>query len=91
MVDPRRIVVLYEPDHRNILYAGDFDPLARAGDIVHVSGAIETLIERNRTAVTESLIMAAGFDHFLERAQKAVQQCGVDPSSMISETFGPKP
>src|SRR6188474_3817965 len=24
--DPRRIVVLYEPDQRHILYAGDFDP-----------------------------------------------------------------
>src|SRR3954469_21394800 len=41
--DPRPITVLYEPDHRYILYAGDFDPLARDGRIVHESGKIETL------------------------------------------------
>src|SRR4051812_41466298 len=46
--DERAITVLYEPDHRNILYAGDFDPLARAGTIVHESGKIEALIARNR-------------------------------------------
>ncbi|HYI13506.1 MAG TPA: FAD-dependent oxidoreductase [Thermoanaerobaculia bacterium] len=33
--DPRSITVLYEPDQRHILYAGDFDPLARAGQITH--------------------------------------------------------
>src|SRR5205807_287368 len=36
--DARKITVLYEPDHRHILYAGDFDPLARNGSIVHESG-----------------------------------------------------
>lgn len=70
--DPRRISVLYEPDARNILYAGDFDPLARAGHITHVSGPIETLVERNRAALKESLVMAAGFDPFLDRARKAI-------------------
>src|SRR5204863_3521808 len=39
--DPRTIHVLYEPDQRQILYAGDFDPLARAGQIVHESGPSE--------------------------------------------------
>jgi hypothetical protein len=35
---------LFEPDQRHILYAGDFDPLARDGAIVHESGKIEALI-----------------------------------------------
>lgn len=89
--DPRRICVLYEPDARNILYAGDFDPLARAGHITHESGAIETLVERNRAGIKESLIMATGFDPFLERARKAVLSIEADADAMITETFGPQP
>ena len=89
--DPRRICVLYEPDARNILYAGDFDPLARSGHIRHESGAIETLIERNRASIKDAVVMAAGFDPFLERARTALQSIEVDPSAMISETFGPQP
>lgn len=89
--DSRKICVLYEPDARNILYAGDFDPLARAGHITHESGSIETLVERNRTGIKESLVMAAGFDPFLERARKAIQGIEADPDAMISETFGPQP
>ncbi len=87
--DPRRIIVLYEPDQRHILYAGDFDPLARAGHITHESGPIEGLVERNRAAVKESIVMAAGFDPFLDRARKAVEAIGGDPATMITETFGP--
>jgi ferredoxin-NADP reductase len=89
--DPRRPVVLYEPDQRNILYAGDFDPLARSGHIIHESGSIETLIERNRTTIKGGSVMAAGFDPFLERVRKALESIEVDPSGMISETFGPQP
>ena len=89
--DPRPIYVLYEPDQRNILYAGDFDPLARAGQIVHVSGPVETLVERFRTAVKDSVVMAAGFDPFLERARKALQAIEVDADAMITESFGPQP
>jgi len=87
--DPRRIIVLYEPDQRHILYARDFDPLARAGHITHESGSIETLVVRNRTAVKESIVMAAGFDPFLDRARQAVESIGADASAMITETFGP--
>lgn len=87
--DPRRIIVLYEPDQRHILYAGDFDPLARAGHITHESGPIEGLVERNRAAVKESIVMAAGFDPFLDRARQAVDAIGGDPDTMITETFGP--
>lgn len=89
--DQRKITVLYEPDARNILYAGDFDPLARAGHITHESGPIETLIERNRAAIKGALVMAAGFDPFLERARKAVESIQADPGAMITETFGPQP
>ncbi len=89
--DSRRIAVLYEPDARNILYAGDFDPLARAGHITHESGPIETLVERNRVAIKESLVMAAGFDPFLERARKAIASIQADADAMITETFGPQP
>jgi len=89
--DPREIYVLYEPDQRQILYAGDFDPLARAGQIVHESGPIEILVERNRAKIKGSTVMAAGFDPFLERARKALDSIQADSSAMLSETFGPQP
>jgi ferredoxin-NADP reductase len=89
--DSRQIVVLYEPDKRHILYAGDFDPLARSGQIVHVSGAIETLIEKNRGAIERSILMAAGFDPFLERVRESLTRAGADVNALISETFGPQP
>jgi ferredoxin-NADP reductase len=89
--DSRDIVVLYEPDQRHILYAEDFDPLARSGQIVHMSGPIETLIERKRAAVTTSILMAAGFEEFLLRARTCVKKIGVDPGSVIEESFGPTP
>jgi ferredoxin-NADP reductase len=91
MKDPRKIIVLYEPDQRNILYAGDFDPLARAGDIVHESGPLETLVERNRSAIKESIVMAAGFDPFLQRARQALESVNADADGAITETFGPEP
>ena len=89
--DARTITVLYEPDQRYILYAGDFDPLARAGDIVHMSGAIEPLIERNRKALAEGLVMAVGFDPFLDRAKKSMTSLDLSWGDVISESFGPQP
>jgi ferredoxin-NADP reductase len=89
--DPRRAIVLYEPDHRHILYAGDFDPLARDGAIVHESGPIETLIARNRRRLAGAILMAAGFDPFLHRAHRALDENGIDPSAMITESFGAQP
>ena len=89
--DERPIVVLYEPDQRNILYAGDFDPLARSGQIIHESGPIETLVERNRSRMKDSIVMAAGFDPFLDRARAALESIEADSSAMISESFGPQP
>lgn len=89
--DKRPISVLYEPDQRHILYAGDFDPLARDGAIVHESGKIETLIARNRKKLESSFKMVAGFDGFLARVQSALRANGIDPSEVIFETFGPEP
>ena len=86
--DPRKVTVLYEPDQHYILYAADFDPLARNGDIVHMSGAIEGLVERNRTSLAPSAVMTVGFDEFLERAHGALKRAGVDSGNVISETFG---
>ena len=89
--DPRRITVLYEPDRRHILYAGDFDPLARSGAIVHESGPIETLIDRNRGAINGAIVMAAGFDGFLARVAESLDRATLDPAQVITETFGPEP
>jgi ferredoxin-NADP reductase len=89
--DSRPITVLYEPDRRHILYAADFDPLARSGAIVHESGRIETLIERNRNILRDAVLMACGFDPFLSRVRKALETIAIDPDVVISETFGPMP
>jgi len=89
--DRRKITVLYEPDQRHILYAGDFDPLARNGSIIHESGKIEALIARNRKTLESSRKMAAGFDGFLARVQSALRANGMDTSDVIVETFGPEP
>jgi ferredoxin-NADP reductase len=89
--DPRAITVLYEPDQRHILYAADFDPLARDGAISHESGKIETLIARNRRKLESSLKMAAGFDGFLARVHSALHTNGVEASDAIVESFGPEP
>src|SRR5258707_5508956 len=58
--DSRSITVLYEPDRRHILYATDFDPLARAGQIVHESGRIEAPMQRNPRSLVEATLMAGG-------------------------------
>ena len=89
--DPRAITVLYEPDARHILYAADFDPLARSGAIVHESGKIETLIARNRERMMSSTLMAAGFDPFIDRVADALREHGISAKNLISETFGPQP
>lgn len=89
--DPRKITVLYEPDRRHILYAADFDPLARSGAITHMSGAIETLMDRNRAAMDGAIVMAAGFDGFLERVSECLQSARVEPGVVISESFGLEP
>ena len=89
--DSRAVTVLYEPDRRHILYAADFDPLARARQIVHESGRIETLMQRNRRSLTGATLMAAGFDPFLDRVSVALREHDVNPASMITESFGPVP
>src|SRR5436305_6639493 len=77
--DSRSITVLHEPDPRHILYAADFDPLARAGQIVHESGRIEALMQRNRRSLVEATLMAAGFDPFLDRVRAELRLYEIDP------------
>jgi len=89
--DPRKITVLYEPDGKNILYSGDFDPMARDGAIRHESGAIEVLIERNRKLLSEARLMIAGFDPFLRRAQDTLRAAGMKLDGAIVESFGALP
>jgi ferredoxin-NADP reductase len=89
--DPREICVLYEPDQRNILYAGDFDPLTREGAIRHESGKIDVLIARNRERISSATLMAAGFDPFIDRVSDALHENGINPKALIQETFGPMP
>jgi ferredoxin-NADP reductase len=89
--DPRPITVLYEPDEKDILYAGDFDPLARDGKIRHESGRIAVLIERNRKALQRSRLMIAGFDPFLAQVQECFEKHGLHFDDAIVETFGPLP
>jgi ferredoxin-NADP reductase len=89
--DPRKICVLYEPDQRNILYAADFDPLARDGAIRHESGKIETLIARNRKLIPEATVMVAGFDPFIDRVVDSLREHAIATKNLISETFGAMP
>ncbi len=89
--DPRSVCVLYEPDQRNILYAADFDPLARDGAIRHESGKIETLIARNRKLIPAATVMVAGFDPFIDRVVDSLRENAIDTTNMISETFGVMP
>jgi ferredoxin-NADP reductase len=88
--DPRRITVLYEPDHRYILYAADFDPLARTGAIAHESGKIETLIARHLRSLSAATKMAAGFEPFLDRVRDALRENAVD-GDLVTESFGATP
>ena len=88
--DPRRIIVLYEPDQRHILYAADFDPLARSGAITHESGKIETLISRNIRLLNDATKLAAGFEPFLDRVREALAQNDI-AGELVTESFGQVP
>jgi ferredoxin-NADP reductase len=86
--DPRPITVLYEPDRSNILYAGDFDPLAKSGRIVYESGDIGILVKRHHKELVSSTLMIAGFDPFLDKARQALTKAGAAPDRAIIESFG---
>ena len=49
------------------------------------------LVERNRVRCIGSVLMAAGFDPFLERAASALRRTGIDAGNLITESFGPQP
>lgn len=86
--DPRGITVLYEPDGANILYARDFDPLAKAGKIVYESGEVSILVRRHQSELPAAVLMIAGFDPFLDRARDALTRAGAAVDHAIIETFG---
>ena len=86
--DPRGINVLYEPDGANILYARDFDPLAKSGKITYESGEVGTLVRRHQSKLLSAVLMMAGFDPFLDRARQALTRAGVAADHAIVETFG---
>ena len=58
---------------------------------VHESGKIETLIQRNRRVLSDAIVMAAGFDPFLDRVRAALRENEISPAELITETFGPLP
>jgi len=89
--DERGITVLYEPAGDVVLYAADFEPMARNGSIRYERGPIETLLEPHREALANSTVMAAGFDDFLGRVKSVAAKFGVASDRVFYETFGPLP
>jgi hypothetical protein len=48
-------------------------------------------MQRNRRSLIGATLMAAGFDPFLDRVRAELRLHEIDPSIVISETFGPLP
>jgi hypothetical protein len=48
-------------------------------------------MQRNRRSLIDATLMAAGFDPFLDRVRAELRLHEIDPSIVISETFGPLP
>lgn len=89
--DPRAITVLYEPAGDVILYAADFEPMARNGSIRYERGPMDKLLEAQREALAASTIMAAGFEDFLGRVKGLAAKFSVPADRIFYETFGPLP
>lgn len=86
--DRRPITVLYEPRGSNVLYAGDFDPLARNERIRYEAGPVAGLISRHGETIRESILMVAGFEPFLQTIRDAMISLGYPHDKMIVESFG---
>lgn len=89
--DSRGITVLYEPAGDAVLYAADFEPMARSGSIRYERGPIEQLLETHKEALGTATIMAAGFEEFLERVKAQVAKFSLPADRIFFETFGPLP
>jgi ferredoxin-NADP reductase len=86
--DPRTITVLYDPADQNALYAGDFQRMGDAGSIRFIRGTVEELVPRERSSFENAIVMATGFDPFLERAVAQLEAAGVERRRVITESFG---
>jgi len=89
--DQRAITVLYEPAGDVVLYAADFEPMARNGSIRYERGPMDKLLEAQREALAASTIMAAGFEDFLGRVKGLAAKFSVPADRIFYETFGPLP
>jgi len=86
--DARGIIVLYEPASDVVLYAADFEPMARGGSIRYERGPIEKLLEAHREELGTSTVMAAGFEDFLGRVKSLAAKFSVPADRIFYETFG---
>jgi ferredoxin-NADP reductase len=86
--DPRKITVLYDPADANLIYAGDLQRMGDAGSIRLRRGPIEETVPQEKEALARSIVMAAGFDPFLDRAIKQLEAAGIERSRVITESFG---
>lgn len=89
--DERGITVLYEPAADVVLYAADFEPLARSGSIRYERGSMDKLLETHREALAAATIMAAGFEDFLGRVKGLAAKFSVPSDRIFYETFGALP
>ncbi|HEU5163274.1 MAG TPA: FAD-dependent oxidoreductase [Thermoanaerobaculia bacterium] len=86
--DPRTITVIYDPADANALFAGDFQKMGDAGSIRFIRGPVEETIPREKATIANALVMATGFDPFLERATRQLEAAGVDRARVVTESFG---
>lgn len=78
-----------------IVYDGSHPPHARRLDRLERNGAVVVLTEDLRKATAEidrsdGEIFVFGFESFIERAETALVDAGVDPENAAIESFGPE-
>lgn len=86
--DRRGITVIYDPADANVIYSGDFQKMGDAGSIRFLRGPVEEIVPKEKESIGRSLVMAAGFDPFLNRALAQFEAIGIDRSRVITESFG---
>ncbi len=86
--DPRKITVFYDPADANVIYAGDLQKMGNAGSIRFIKGAVEDIVPQEKATLANALVMAAGFDPFLDRALAQLEAAGVPRSRVLAESFG---
>lgn len=86
--DTRKITVIYDPADANVIYAGDLKRMGDAGSIRFLPGAVEDIVPGEKDNLPNAIVMAAGFDPFLDRAIAQFEAAGVPRARVISESFG---